>query len=136
MSVSLWVGNRCYEIGSTSLLKAFFSTIYVRLEDERWGSDYPAVMRELYQGTLQYQRCGEAIRELRDIRENLKGFAPDQVVWDFENRSTAPPWGTDISPAITSLADYFRTSDGKGLIEVLLGGLEEAKDKKRHVRIQ
>jgi 2,3-bisphosphoglycerate-dependent phosphoglycerate mutase len=39
-------------------------------------------------------------------------------VWDVEDRSKRPPWGDDISPDITSLANYFVTDDGRDLFEV------------------
>jgi 2,3-bisphosphoglycerate-dependent phosphoglycerate mutase len=41
------------------------------------------------------------------------------VVWDFEQRNVRPPWGDNISPTITSLADYFVTSDGRDLLAVI-----------------
>ena len=48
------------------------------------------------------------------------------MVWDFEERSARPAWGDGISPQIKSLADYFVTSDGRNLIDVLSAALAEA----------
>jgi hypothetical protein len=41
------------------------------------------------------------------------------VVWDIDNPEARPPWGDDISSDITDLSNYFVTSDGRDLFEVL-----------------
>jgi 2,3-bisphosphoglycerate-dependent phosphoglycerate mutase len=117
--MSVWVGKDRFELGDASLLKSLSSTIFLRLEDEYWGSVYPTVMERFYSGRLPYIDADTARRELNSIREGLRRLPPDQVVWDFENPSARPPWGDKISPHITSLANYFVTSDGKDLIQVL-----------------
>ncbi|CEN41377.1 conserved hypothetical protein [Capnocytophaga canimorsus] len=40
--------------------------------------------------------------------------------------SLSPPWGNDISEEITNMAEYFVTSDGKNLIDVLEKALKTA----------
>jgi hypothetical protein len=135
MSVSIWVGDDGYEIGTPSFLNSFFSTIFVRLENERWGSRFPVIMRELYSGFLNHEKAKGAIDELESIRKMLAVIAPDQVVWDHGDRSASPPWGANISPAITSLANYFVTSRGENIFQVLLKAFEEADVKKRNIRI-
>lgn len=64
MGLSAWVGKEGYEIGTVSFFKSFFSTIYVHLEAERWGSRFPVVMKELYSGRLKPERANDALREL------------------------------------------------------------------------
>jgi hypothetical protein len=58
------------------------------------------------------------------------------VVWDIEDRSRRPPWGDDIAPEITSLADYFVTNDGKDLFEVLFAALDDAARTNQGARIR
>ena len=134
MSVSVWVGNSFYPIGAASFLKSFFSTLYVRLERERWGSLFPVIMREFYSGKMSHERAEAAIAELQTIRDLLASLSPDDLVWDFENRDAFPPGG-DISPEVTSLANAFVTSDGKDLFEQLLRAFNEAKKKKKDATI-
>lgn len=136
MSVALWVGRKHFEVGSVSFLKAFFSTAFARLERENWGALYPLIMRDLYSGRLAYERAEVASRELEQIRTALAEITPDQVVWDFEDPNARPPWGSEISPEIKSLADYFITSDGKNFLDVLTRALEEAKRAKRDLEIR
>lgn len=135
MALSAWVGNKRFEIGEASFLKAWFSTVFVRLEDESWGSLFPTIMREFYGGLLPSNRAGEALKELRTIRQHLGAHPPDRVVWDFENRAVRPPWGDEISAHIVSLENYFVTSDGKDLFEVLTEVFAEAARTKRDVVI-
>lgn len=126
MSVSVWVGEQRFEIGDSAFLKAFFSTVFVRLENEDWGRLYPTIMRDLYGGRLSHLQADVAARELDSIRERLAAFSPGQVVWDFEHLEAKPPWGTQISPHISSLSNYFVTSDGKDLLDVLARAFSEA----------
>lgn len=136
MSLSLWIEEKSYTIGSSSFLKSFFSTIFIRLENKDWGKLFPVIMNEFYMGELNYKRCDMAIEEVLKIREMFKNFSHDQIVWDFEDINAKPPWGNDISNSITSLSNYFWTSDGKDLFDVLLSVFKEAKSKKRKVIIQ
>jgi 2,3-bisphosphoglycerate-dependent phosphoglycerate mutase len=133
MSVSLWVGNKPFEIGSVSFLKSLFSTVYIKLEGQNWGKLFPTIMNEFYTGELDYKRCDKAVEEIMKIREMLREFQPDQIVWDFENLEVKPPWGENINPSITSLANYFWTSDGKDLFDVLISAFSEAKTNKRKI---
>ena len=51
-------------------------------------------------------------------------------MWDFQAPSRLPPWGDEISEDITSLADYFWTSDGKNLFDVMTTALRTASVKR------
>ena len=127
MSIALHVGTDSYSVGSPGFLHAFFSTIAVHLESGNWGSKFPILMDELYQGALSSQHADLALRELVSIRAGLAEIGPQHIVWDFDDRSTQPPWGNDISSDIQSLADYFVTNDGQNLIEVLAQALGQSK---------
>ena len=131
----MWVGKDHFEIGADSFLKSFFSTIFVRLEDEDWGSLYPTIMNKFYSGRLGFADADAAVDELEAIRDRLGAFSPDQVVWDFEAREKQPPWGGEISPHIKSLANYFGTSDGKDLIDVLIKAFRTASRRRQDASI-
>lgn len=125
MSVGFKVGNIIDEVGTPDFLHAFFSTISYHLDPQGWGTRYPALMLDLYQeGRLDSSRSAEALEEALEIRERLKSFSPDQVVWDIENLEAIPPWGKDISSDITDLSNYFVTSTGRDLFEILIECLE------------
>ncbi len=119
MAVGLEVGNLYWEIGDPDFVHAFFSTISYHLEPDGWGSRFPVVLGELYQGELAPAAAGAARAELWRAQEELAQYPPSEVVWDIEDAGSAPPWGNNISPDITNLANYFVTSDGRDLFEVL-----------------
>lgn len=136
MALSAWVGRERHEIGSPDFLKAFFSTVFVRLENEDWGHRFPALMNEFYSGRLPYRLAEDALHEVRSIRDGLKSLPPNMVVWDFEDRAKLPPWGANISPRIEDLSSYFVTSDGKDLLAVLTRAFERAVESRRDVEIR
>ena len=119
VSVALWVGDRSFEIGAASFFNAFFSTVFARAEGDSWGSRYPMLMKELYSGTLRPELVPKALLEVRALRSDLAKLPVSALVWNHEDRSATPPWGDQIAPHIKTLADYFVTSDGKNLLDVL-----------------
>ena len=132
MGVGLCLGKQDWEIGAVDFLTTFFSTVSYHLEPEGWGTRYPFLMRHLYQGRLDAMNAARALREVLEIRERLKAFKPDQLVWRVDQPELKLPWMIDPMrvplPDDTTLADYFMTSNGKDLFDVLcecLHALEE-----------
>ncbi|MBT2788637.1 MULTISPECIES: Imm70 family immunity protein [unclassified Halomonas] len=134
MTVGFKAGSIVDEIGTADFLHAFFSTVSYNLE-EGWGSRFPILLNHLYQGELKTSLAEEAVIELQLIQQELSVLELDRVIWDIENISRQPPWGDDISPQITSLANYFITSTGRDLILTLLEVLGEAAVRKQTVTI-
>ncbi|HDR4373428.1 TPA: immunity 70 family protein [Bacillus cereus] len=126
MATGFMVDFYWYELGTSDFVHSFFSTISYHLEKEGWGEKYPCLMKELYSGKLKSENLSKAIKETNEIREKLQMFLPSEVVWDIEDLSKQPPWGDNISSEITDLSNYFVTSDGKDMFEILLYALNEA----------
>ena len=136
MSVGLMVGYKWWTIGEGSLFNSFFSTIYVRLEHNQWGSRYPVIMNKLYWGDVPFESVESGIAELVSIQEELKKFLPQDVIWDFEDLSLTPPWGNNIAEHITNLSHYFITSSGKDSFEVLLTSFRFALEHGQNVSVK
>ena len=117
-----------YTIGTADFLHPFFSTVCGRLENGKWGSRYPYLMNELYQGMLSAEHLAAGAEELVQIKKNLARFAPNQVIWDIDDRSLTPPWGDNISDDITDLSNYFVTSDGNDFLTVFSAALDKARE--------
>lgn len=130
------VGFYWLQIGTGDFLHSFFSTVALRLENGLWGSKYPVIMNELYQGELPANKTDLAIDELIQIKEGLRGLSSEQVVWDIEDLSKQPPWGNKISPDITDLSSYFVTSDGEDFIGVLERALKTAAEEGDALKIE
>ena len=128
MTVGFKVGNITDEIGSSDFFHAFFSTISARLEPA-WGARFPVLMTSLYQGSISQVEAAAALSELATVATELAKFKPDLVVWDIEDRSKSPPWGSNIAATITDLSNYFVTSTGSDLILTLREALEELRDR-------
>ena len=135
MAVGIKVGSITDEMGTSEFFHAFFSTISANLETNGWGSKFPVLLNNLYQGSLSPSEATTAINELNIIKKELEKFPPTKVVWNIEDRSKQPPWGNDISKDITSLANYFVTSTGRDVIATILEALEDANENNKSVNI-
>lgn len=128
MAVGFKIKYHWYQIGTGDFLHSFFSTVAYNLENKKWGSRFPAIMNELYQGTLSKDNVDKAITELKTIQRELAAFSHQKVVWDIEDLTKQPPWGNNISSDITDLSNYFVTSDGEDFISKFFAALECAKE--------
>ena len=136
MAVGFKVRFFWYQVGSGDFLHSFFSTIAYNLEDGKWGTKYPCLMRELYSGELKEQHIKNAKDELETITNELKKISVDKVIWDIDDLSKPMPWGDNISPDITDLSNYFVTSDGEDLITVLNHAMDKAMELKSDITIK
>jgi hypothetical protein len=136
MSVGFCIGSVYYPIGTGDFLYSFFSTVAYHLENRKWGSEYPHIMKELYSGILPHRSAKPALKELSDIKIRLSELPTDKVVWDIEDFSRKPPWGDNIADTITDLGNYFVTNDGQDFIEVVEKALTESQAIKEDVVIQ
>lgn len=125
-----------YQIGAANFLHSFFSTVCFRLEQGEWGSKFPRLMNNLYQGRLKSEYVNDALVELKEIKQELTKFPPSDVIWDIEDLSAIPPWGNNISPDITNLSNYFVTSDGEDFLLILQHALEKALEMDRDLIIK
>jgi hypothetical protein len=125
-----------WDAGSSEELHALFSTCSRRLEHGGWGSRFPTLMNELYQGELAAEDVSSARRELAQAREALSDMPPSAVVWDVEDPSRRPPEGEAVDPAITNLSEYFLTNDGQNLIAVIDTALAHAEREHATVTIR
>lgn len=135
MSVGFTVGFYWYQVGTGDFLHAFFSTIAYNVEKNKWGSRFPIIMNDLYNGTINAVQIVGAINELDEIANELRKYPVNKVVWDIDDLSLMPPWGDHISSSITDLSNYFVTSDGEDLITILKRALEKGLQLNLEVKI-
>jgi Immunity protein 70 len=135
MTVGIRVGSIVSEIGAPGFLNAFFSTTAGLLESGQPGTRFPVVSHDLYAGCVDAGKVGQAIAELRVIHDELSKFPPDAIIWDIEDRSAMPPWGSAISAEITSMGDYFVSSTGRDFFELLMEIFQHALKHGRAVDI-
>ncbi len=136
MGVHLSTSHFIYEVGSSDFFISFFDTIEIRLTKGLFGKNYPVVLTDFYNGKISFDKLDTAEKELAEIRKRLKKFKSHKVVWDKNDLSKQPPWGNNISEDITNLSNYFVTSDGRDLFEVIFRAIEMAKKKKSELIIE
>jgi hypothetical protein len=112
-------GDTLGDIGYAVLLHSLLSTVAVRLEGGEWGSRFPCIMLKLYRGRLDAADAAAACAEWRDVQAGLAALPPGQVVWDFNDLASRPPWGEALGPGGTSMADYHVTTGGLPLLAVM-----------------
>ena len=134
--VTLHAASQSFEVGSPPFLHCFFSTVSANLEPAGWGTRFPVLKNKLYQGNVPAKELPKLRNELNTAHKELKKYPPSKVVWDIENRELKPPWGENISKHITDLSNYFVTSDGKDLFNVLFKSIKVAEHSKVPLRIE
>jgi len=136
MAVGVTVGSITDELGAPSFVHSFFSTISAHCEPTGWGRRFPHLMNELYQGRLPHGNALLALAELQQAKATLSNLPPTSVVWDLENRQSKPPWGDNIAPHITSLGNYFMSSTGRDVFQILEGALVASAEEQRDAVLQ
>lgn len=134
-TVGLKVGSIVDEIGTQDFLHAFFSSISYYLEPDGWGTRFSELMNDFYQGKLNFADSIKVLKDIKIIREELRKYDPDKIIWDIEDNSKSPPWGNNISKDIKDLSNYFVTSTGKDLFEVIIECLNDSIDNHRDITI-
>jgi len=124
MAIAFKQASVITEIGAQSVLHSWFSTVASKLEDGNWGSRYPSVMTQLYQGKLPTAQAQAALAELQDIRTKLSALPIETLVWDIENPNQAPPESHQRNPLATSMVNYFLTVNGLDLTAEFIGNVE------------
>lgn len=136
MSISFWVAEKTFNIGSPDLLHAFFSTITFHLEPNGWASRFPVLMDDLYSGKVSYEKIPRLKDELEEARIELARYPPSKVIWDIEDLSKQPPWRDEIAETTKSLADYFSNSlNSESLFDVLTRAIEYAQTEEADIEI-
>lgn len=135
MAVGFRIDFLWYQVGHGDFLHSFFSTVCYRLEHGIWGSKFPYLMNDLYHTGLEWTDVPFARQELKHIQKALSILPVTDVIWDIDDLSKQPPWANQISGGITSLSNYFVTSDGRDLITIMLMAFDDAEEIKQKIQI-
>lgn len=119
MAVSLIIENTYHEMGSSSLLNAFFSTIYFHLVKDKPGIAYPKIFMHLYKGHLKWQDAAEVLEDFEEIRNKLKRYGPDKIIWDIQNLSISPPPPMQKIDRSIPLSNCFLTEKGLNYFDLI-----------------
>ena len=101
-------------LGGADTWTALQSTIRYHLSASR--SQLSLVFSFLDSGHIASSDCLAAAREFNLVRDALSQIPPSEVIYDEKDPNMQPPWGDQISPVITSCANYFTSGDGDDLL--------------------
>ena len=135
MALGLDVADVTWRVGTPDLLHAFFSTITVRLEPLGWGTRFPALMNELYDGELAPGRVETALSELLLARRELSMLPAARVVADADQPDVPNAWCQAVASGAPDAAKCFFTDEGKDLFDVLLAALVRLRSAGGSLRI-
>ena len=122
------IGSMMFWFGELDFVESFFNTVCYRLENRKWGSRFPRLMVDLFDGKVKYENIDEFEIEISTVENELKNFKIQQVVYDLNDPSVEPPWHqSGISDELTNLSDYWVTSDGKKLFRNFHMAIGESK---------
>ncbi|NHZ34309.1 Imm70 family immunity protein [Massilia rubra] len=128
MAIAFKQGSVITQIGPGGVLHSLLSTVAVHLENGRWGSNFPFIMHDLYQGSVSAKNADAAYLEMQKIKAGLASLSAANVVWDIEDLAKRPPWGSVAGPHVTSMANYYVTSNGLNLVDEVIGNLESLRE--------
>ncbi len=126
MTVAIKQENVFTEIGPGAILHGFFSTICATLENGVWGSHFPKLMNELYQGKLGASDLHAAKDEMSEVISQLKTKPIEGLVWDIEDPNIEVPSEYDKSQNRSSLYEYFKTTTGRNLAFEIADNIDAA----------
>lgn len=136
MSIFLTAKMIGYQIGTPAFFTSFFDTIDVHLTKGLFGKKYPIVLGEFQDGVLRNENLDKAEVELKNIKKRFKKLKPSKIIWDKYDLTKKPPWGSEISDEITSMANYYVTCNGEDLFEIIFKAIAEAKTLKSDLKIE
>jgi hypothetical protein len=133
--LALRVDGIVTELAPGGLLTSFCSSVAFHLEQSRWGSVFPVLQNELYQGKVPAENAAALLDELERVRSGLSEVPPEGLVWDINNLSARPPWDSTYGPHITSLANFYVNTGKRYLIDVLIECARTSLEFKRDMEI-
>ena len=124
----LKTGKNGYLVGDWMTLRAFISTVIVNLENFRSGRRFSRITGDLKEtGKIEAKHLGQALRELKIIRRELRKLPISRLVWNLDNPEEKPREGAWLDDQAESLDDVFLTCREKNLIDLLERCLQDSK---------
>jgi len=118
MNIACSDGRDSIELGGYETWQALSSTIVIRLEKIK--EKIPLVLQFIESEKCKNIDCLETARQFNIVKDELSQMKPDMIVYDAKNLDKPVPWGTQISPTITSCGNYFTSGDGHDLLSEIV----------------
>ena len=135
MSLSIITSDeeRFVTVGGGDYWNALMSTVDIRLK--KCKKDISYAVNFLHSGECSAEDALETAKQFNIIRDELSKFGPDKIIYDSEDLKKEAPWKDNISPTVTSCANFFTTADGNDLLFEIVNILTYAAANKVSVEL-
>ena len=106
--------KRCVDIGRSDIWSSLYATVSINLK--RNIGEIPLAIQFLESGFCHSQKAMETARQFNLIRDMLAQCPPQKLVYNLKNPGGPAPWDNNISPVVTSCANFYTTADGGDLL--------------------
>lgn len=106
--------KRCVDIGRSDIWSSLYATISVNLKGKL--KEIPLAIQFLESGFCFSQNAMETARQFNLIRDMLAQYPPEKLVYNLKNPSGPAPWDNNVSPVVTSCANFYTTAAGGDLL--------------------
>ena len=111
------------DVGSGDIWISLMSTVDIRLKNKK---NISYAVNFLHSGECSAEDALETAKQFNIICDELSKFGPDKIIYDSEDLKKEAPWKNNISPTVTSCANFFTTADGKDLFSEIVNILTYA----------
>ena len=111
------------DVGSGDIWISLMSTVDIRLKNKK---NISYAVNFLHSGECSAEDALETAKQINIIRDELSKFGPDKIIYDSGDLKKEAPWKNNISPTVTSCANFFTTADGKDLFPEIVNILTYA----------
>ena len=111
------------DVGSGDIWISLMSTVDIRLKNKK---NISYAVNFLHSGECSAEDALETAKQFNIIRDELSKFGPDKIIYDSEDLKKEAPWKNNISPTVTSCANFYTTADGKDLFSEIVNILTYA----------
>ena len=125
--------KRSISIGGTDTWVTLCSTMRYYLADQR--DKFSHAFGFIENNHVPNQDCLITAREFNMIRDAFSQIAPEKIIYDEKHPDKQPPWENNISPTITSCANYLTSGNGDDLLAEIVKILTYAAYAKSDVKI-
>lgn len=118
--VFLLVEPFSFELLEIPLYRSFFDNVCFYLENKIWGSRFPIVMKNLYNGAVEVSNLKDLLKEIDIIQQEFSKIEVNDLIWDIENLEERCPYLDNMVDEIKTLADFWKTSyKSEDMFEIL-----------------
>lgn len=126
-------GSQIVNVGSGDIWISLMSTVDIRLKNKK---NISYAVNFLHSGECSAEDALETAKQFNIIRDELSKFGPDKIIYDSEDLKKEAPWKNNISPTVTSCANFYTTADGNDLLFEIVNILTYAAANKVSVELR